>query len=103
LYCSTLGGNTSITSASQKDDFAMGHPKLEKLRDMVLDHFKVKQKEDIATRVMIFSQYRDSVQEITAMLHMYKPLVKVMEFVGQAGIKGKKGLTQKEQIEVIKR
>jgi len=34
---------------------------------------------------MIFSQYRDSVQEITACLHSFKPLIKVMEFVGQAG------------------
>ena len=41
-----------------------------------------------ATRVMIFSQYRDSVQEITACLHEHRPLVKVMEFVGQAGTKG---------------
>jgi ERCC4-related helicase len=39
-------------------------------------------------RVMIFSKYRDSVQEITACLHAFKPLVKVMEFVGQAGAKG---------------
>ena len=38
---------------------------------------------------MIFSQYRDSVQEITACLHEHRPLVKVMEFVGQAGTKGK--------------
>ena len=37
---------------------------------------------------MIFSQYRDSVQEITACLHEHRPLVKVMEFVGQAGTKG---------------
>ena len=45
--------------------------------------------EAAATRVMIFSQYRDSVQEITACLHEHRPLVKVMEFVGQAGTKGK--------------
>ena len=37
---------------------------------------------------MIFSQYRDSVEEITACLHAFKPLIKVMEFVGQAGTKG---------------
>ena len=88
---------------SQKPDiieFPLGHPKLEKLRDTVVAHFNAKKAENVATRVMIFSQYRDSVQEITAMLHMYKPLVKVMEFVGQSGVNGKKGLTQKEQIEV---
>ena len=72
----------------------LGHPKLEKLRDMVLEHFRSKEGEGgegaTATRVMIFSQYRDSVQEITACLHGYRPLVKVMEFVGQAGTKGKR-------------
>ena len=36
-------------------------------------------------------------------LLQYKPLVKAMEFVGQSGTGGKKGLTQKEQIEVVKR
>ena len=35
------------------------------------------------------------------MLHAHKPLIKVMEFVGQSGTKGKKGLTQKEQLEVV--
>ena len=37
----------------------------------------------------------------SAMLHAHKPLIKVMEFVGQSGTKGKKGLTQKEQLEVV--
>lgn len=87
----------------ENDEFALGHPKLEKLRETVIEHFKAKQRENIATRVMIFSQYRDSVAEIAAMLHRHKPLVKVMEFVGQSGTNGKKGLTQKEQIEVVRR
>ncbi len=84
-------------------EFVLGHPKLEKLRETVIAHFQQKKREDIATRVMIFSQYRDSVTEITAMLHRHKPLIKVMEFVGQSGTGGKKGLSQKEQIEVVKR
>ncbi len=50
--------------------------------------YRSKRSENVATRAIIFSQYRDSVQEITACLHAYKPLVKVMEFVGQAGLKG---------------
>jgi ERCC4-related helicase len=68
----------------------LGHPKLERLREMVLEHFRTKESEGVATRVMIFSQYRDSVQEITACLHAHRPLVKVMQFVGQAGTKGGK-------------
>ena len=40
---------------TQEDKIVLGHPKLEKLRDMVLEHFRSKQ-EGEATRVMIFSQ-----------------------------------------------
>ena len=86
---------------STEQEIPLGHPKLEKLRDVVKAHFE--NNKDIETRVMIFSQYRDSVQEIAALLHQYRPLVKVMEFVGQSGTGGKKGLTQKEQIEVVRR
>ena len=54
-----------------------------------------------ATRVMIFSQYRDSVQEITDMLNVHRPLVKVMSFIGQSSAgKSTKGFTQKEQLQV---
>ena len=51
---------------------------------------------------MIFSQYRESVQEIADMLQCHAPLVRVMSFVGH-GTTGKstsKGLTQREQTEV---
>lgn len=54
-----------------------------------------------STRIMIFSQYRDSVSEITEMLNQHRPLVKVISFIGQSSInKSSKGFTQKEQIRV---
>ena len=54
---------------TEEKEFILGHPKLEKLRDVVIDHFQ--KKKEVATRVMIFSQYRDSVTEIAAMLHRF--------------------------------
>lgn len=102
------------TIPKPKDGF-YSHPKLKKLEEIVIDHFTRAQRENEAnniksqtclnTRVMIFSQYRDSVQEITALLNKHEPLVRVMSFIGQGskeGMKGKntKGLSQKEQIEV---
>ena len=54
----------------------------------------------VNTRVMIFSQYRESVQEIADMLSQHAPLVRVMSFVGHSGKSSSKGLTQKEQTEV---
>lgn len=50
---------------------------------------------------MIFSSFRESVQEIAAMLDRHAPLIRVMTFMGQASAgKGVKGFTQKEQLEV---
>lgn len=58
---------------------------------------------DGQTRVMIFSQYRDSVNEITNILKQHAPLVKVMSFIGQSSAgKSTKGFTQKEQLKVSK-
>lgn len=54
------------------------------------------------TRVMIFSSFRDSVQEIAEMLNYHYPLVRVMTFVGHSTGKNTKGFTQKEQLEVMK-
>ncbi|XP_065660698.1 Fanconi anemia group M protein isoform X3 [Hydra vulgaris] len=91
------------------------HPKLLKLEEIVLEHFRricpnssKSVQTPLNTRVMIFSQYRDSVQEITALLSKHEPLIKVMSFIGQgnketAGGKNTKGLSQKEQFEVLQK
>lgn len=87
------------------------HPKLKKLEELVLDHFRKYDGNDsnsenkVKSRIIIFSQYRDSVQEITAVLTKHEPMVKVMSFIGQgskesAGGKRSRGLSQKEQLEV---
>ena len=83
----------------------IGHPKLTKLKEIVLDHFRSHSEngEDHKTdsRIMIFSQYRDSVQEIAGMFSTCKPLVRVMSFIGQQSrTSTSKGFTQKEQLEV---
>uniref|UniRef100_A0A915JRB4 Helicase C-terminal domain-containing protein n=1 Tax=Romanomermis culicivorax TaxID=13658 RepID=A0A915JRB4_ROMCU len=56
------------------------------------------------TRIIIFSQYRESVEEITAVLRKHQPLIRPMKFIGQSFSAGKttKGLTQKEQLRVMK-
>lgn len=63
--------------------------------------FPVSGPQEVSTRVMIFSSFRESVQEIAAMLNRHAPLIRVMTFMGQASAgKGVKGFTQKEQLEV---
>uniref|UniRef100_A0A8C1TXT4 Fanconi anemia group M protein n=1 Tax=Cyprinus carpio TaxID=7962 RepID=A0A8C1TXT4_CYPCA len=80
------------------------HPKLQKLDEVVLQHFQTWASTEVSTRVMIFSSFRESVQEIAEMLSRHQPLVRVMTFMGQASAgKGVRGFTQKEQLEVVRR
>ena len=78
------------------------HPKMEKLVQVILDHFlEHSSTESDQTRVIVFSQFRESVEEIVQMLGRHHPIIRVMSFIGQSsGAKGKKGFTQKEQLEV---
>ena len=78
----------------------LSHPKLLKLEEVILGHFE-SYKSD--TRVMIFSQYRESVYEITGLLAQHG-VIKAMEFVGQSASSsggGRRSVSQKEQLEVI--
>uniref|UniRef100_A0A8D0G9V0 Helicase C-terminal domain-containing protein n=1 Tax=Sphenodon punctatus TaxID=8508 RepID=A0A8D0G9V0_SPHPU len=84
--------------------FPNNHPKLKKLEEVVVEHFKSwKGCGGKCCRVMIFSSFRDSVQEIAEMLSQHQPIVRVMTFVGHSTGKSVKGFTQKEQLEVVKR
>jgi ATP-dependent DNA helicase MPH1 len=82
------------------------HPKMEKLIGMVVEHFgqrmgETGEKSENATRVMVFSTYRKCVDEIVEVLNREKPLVRATRFVGQGQDKqGKRGIAQKEQMEV---
>uniref|UniRef100_A0A9L0JUR0 ATP-dependent RNA helicase FANCM n=1 Tax=Equus asinus TaxID=9793 RepID=A0A9L0JUR0_EQUAS len=111
MFAQTQGASAGGTSATQKGDkdktFFYSHPKLKKLEEVVVDHFKswnaqnASEKKCDKTRVMIFSSFRDSVQEIAEMLLQHQPMIRVMTFVGHASGKSMKGFTQKEQLEVI--
>ena len=104
-----ITGNDGFDIENETDcSFFYSHPKLKKLEEVVVEHFRSfrderssSSDESMSTRVMIFSQYRESVQEIADMLSHHLPLVKVMTFVGHStGKSNSKGLTQKEQTEV---
>ncbi|NWW67111.1 FANCM protein, partial [Ifrita kowaldi] len=101
----------STAVLEKKKEFVYSHPKLKKLEEIVIEHFKSWKKgyEDRSesspgdTRVMIFSSFRDSVQEIAEMLARLSPAVRAMTFVGHSSGKSTKGFTQKEQLEVVRR
>ena len=76
------------TQQRRTTSLQIGHPKLAKLRECVVEHFqtfeRTKTKANDQTRVIIFSEKRDSVREIKELLDQDQPLVKPMAFIGQA-------------------
>ena len=73
------------------------HPKLERLRNIV--HKQVR--ENFESRILVFCHYRDSVNNIVRFLKE-DSLIKVHKFVGQQTKSSDKGLTQKQQIQLLK-
>lgn len=96
-----------MRSWSNNPDF-IGHPKLQYLREVVLNHFMDASEgrhgvdaPPSKTRIMVFASYRDSTQEICRVLKRNEPMIRPHEFVGQAASKGSEGMNQKRQNEVI--
>ncbi|OAA73256.1 helicase C-terminal domain protein [Cordyceps fumosorosea ARSEF 2679] len=85
-----------------KRDGFVGHPKQTALADTILNHF-MDRGEGSGTRVIVFSEYRDSAEEIVRMLNMHRPLVKASIFVGQADGKRGEGMKQTQQIQTIEK
>jgi ERCC4-related helicase len=72
------------------------HPKMEKIIELIIQE----RKENANAKIIIFSQFRDTAQEISKKVNSI-PGAKSKVFVGQAS-KGKtKGLSQKEQKKII--
>jgi len=82
-----------------------GHPKMVKLREIVEEHFTQCKKDGTfdETRIMVFCSYREVVDEIVERLNKFQG-IKATRLVGQGtDTKGKKGLGQKQQNEVLAR
>ncbi|KAF8562000.1 hypothetical protein P879_09468 [Paragonimus westermani] len=71
--------NSSLDLNSTQAPFLGGHPKLDKLKELLVRHFN----SCTETRVIVFSQFRDSVDEIMHMLKQLRPLIRPASFTGQ--------------------
>lgn len=98
---------STIRTWTNKPEF-IGHPKLEYLREIVLNHFldagEGRQGSDVppsATRIMVFASYRDSTEDICRVLKRNEPMIRPHVFVGQAASKGQEGMNQKQQNQII--
>ena len=90
-----------------KNPAFIGHPKLEYIQSVIMNHFLDAGDGRLAsdpssTRVMVFSHYRDSAEEIACVLKRNDPMIRPHVFVGQANSKGSNGMDQKTQLETIK-
>ena len=84
----------------------VGHPKLEYLQSVVMNHFLDAgdgrgATDPSSTRVMVFSHYRDSAEEIARVLKRNEPMIRPHVFVGQANSKGSDGMDQRKQLDII--
>ncbi|KIK71257.1 hypothetical protein GYMLUDRAFT_33396 [Collybiopsis luxurians FD-317 M1] len=87
------------------------HPKMEKMKTLIVQHFGARMSEDGdpesgegATKAMVFVTYRAAVDEIVEVLNAERPLLRATAFIGQGtDKKGKKGLAQREQLAVIQK
>ena len=90
------------------DEKFIGHPKLDFLQRVILDHFanagngeNVEGAPPSQTRIMVFAHFRDSAEEISRILKRQQPMIRPRVFVGQSTGKNSEGMSQKEQLEVI--
>lgn len=72
------------------------HPKLEALKHILVDQFTRKPE----SKVIVFNHYRGNISVVDHYLHGI-PTIKAKRFVGQATKGEDKGLTQKEQVQII--
>ncbi|KAF3919613.1 hypothetical protein ABW20_dc0103996 [Dactylellina cionopaga] len=82
----------------------LGHPKLDYLCGTILRHFtEAAERDEKDTKVMVFSNYRKSGEEILRVLKQHEPIIKPRIFVGQSSGKTGEGMSQKEQQETVER
>ncbi|KAI4148518.1 MAG: hypothetical protein LQ341_001547 [Variospora aurantia] len=98
---------STLRAWTNNPDF-VGHPKLEYLQTVVLNHFLDAGEgrgasDPSGTRIMIFAHYRDSAEEIVRVLKRNEPMIRPRVFVGQANSKGSEGMDQKMQLGVIQK
>lgn len=80
----------------------VAHPKAEKIKMIALEHFTPKPGVDqSSSRMMVFASYRDYVEELVEFLNQEQPLLRATQFIGQGSdVRGRKGMQQKEQLNV---
>lgn len=83
-----------LDPTSKKQDKKMNNPKLQELVNILHKHYDEVQ--DVSSRAIVFSQFRESVAEIVSVLKEYQPKIKPRHFIGQN--KGKTSKNDKSKM-----
>ncbi|KAF3920859.1 hypothetical protein ABW21_db0203525 [Orbilia brochopaga] len=90
--------------ALMNEEEFLGHPKLDYLCGTILRHFtEASERAESDTKVIVFSNYRKSGEEILRVLKKHEPIIKPRIFVGQSAGKNGEGMSQKVQQETVER
>ena len=95
-----LKDNKFVDVMSMVASYEGEHPKLNALVRILQEEIRA----NPATRIIVFTNYRDTAEMVISTLHRLnseKAGIKAVKFIGQASKVGDKGLTQKEQVEII--
>ncbi len=83
LVQDATAANPGITLSQQQGGSSRNNPKLTKLAELLKEHFCRAQACGKSSRVIVFSQFRDSVAEIVLLLRTLEPTIRPHHFVGQ--------------------
>ena len=81
------------------------HPKMDALVQIILQHFAdetpAPNKESSDSKIMVFVQYRNAVDQLCQLLNSHSPMIRATRFVGQGkDKKGREGMLQTDQLDV---
>ena len=107
LVDAVISASSGKHSQETAEDKKGNNPKLEKLDEILREHFLRADASGYTTRAIVFSQWRDSVSEIVDVLSLSQPLIRPRHFVGQSSgsvnkVGAMKGMPQKVQQQVIR-
>ena len=95
---SIMADNDILEAVAYVKSLEVEHPKVGEIEKIVEKQFETKPN----SKIIIFTHYRDTSAYISNLLENVKR-AKPSRFIGQAAKEGDKGLTQKEQAQVIQR
>lgn len=93
-----MSDNNILEAVAYVKSLDIEHPKLQEIVKIVRQQLEIK----LDSKIIIFTHYRDTSSYVTRLLEKVEK-VQPVRFIGQAGKDEDKGLTQKQQADIIKK